>query len=115
MSGPHRIDWVKAGPLAAGQQPPQIEARNLNQYREHAAPCLHARREADGAEQAAALKRRIRAAIAIFANAIDDDVEPARHDAREVLTLVVDRRCAQLSDEGNVLATRGAPQLKAGQ
>src|SRR5262249_46253719 len=115
MSRPHRIDRVKAGTLAAGQQPPQAQARNLEHYREHATLCLHARREADGTEQAATYERRVRAAIAIFANTVDDDVETARQDACEVLTLVVDRRRAQLADEHHVLAARGAPQLEAGQ
>jgi hypothetical protein len=55
------------------------------------------------------------APIAVFANAVDDHVEPASHDAREVLTLVVDRRCAQLSNERRVLAARGAPQFETGQ
>ena len=56
-----------------------------------------------------------RQTIAVFANAIDDDVEPARQDAREVFALVVDRRGAELADQHCVRAARGAPQLKAGQ
>src|SRR5262245_63328620 len=95
MSRSHYIDRKETRTLAAGQQPPQIQARNLHHDREHATLCLHARREADGAEQATALERRVRAAIAIFADAVDDDVEAARQDAREILALVVDRRRAQ--------------------
>ena len=76
---------------------------------------LHARRVAIGAEQAAALERRERAAIAVLADAVEDDVEPARQDAREVFALVVDRRGAQLADKRRMLAARGAPQLEAGQ
>src|SRR6516225_10314543 len=115
MSRPHHIDRVKAGTLPVGQQPPQVQTRNLDHDRKHATLCLYARREADGAEQAAALERRIRAAIAVFANAVDDNVEPARQDAREVLTLVVDRRATEFADERRMLAARGAPQLEAGQ
>src|SRR5262245_47599810 len=115
MSRSHYIDRIETRTLAAGQQPPQIQARNLHHDREHATLCLHARREADGAEQATALERRVRAAIAIFADAVDDDVEAARQDAREILPLVVDRRRAQLSDERHVLAACGAPPLETSQ
>jgi len=76
---------------------------------------LHARRVAVGAEQAAALERRERAAIALLADAVEDDVEPVRQDAREVFALVVDRRGAQLADQRRMLAARGAPQLEAAQ
>src|SRR5262249_60153119 len=99
MSRPHRIDRVKAGTLAAGQQPPQVQARNLEHYREHATLCLHARREADGTEQAATFERRVRAAIAIFADTADGDVETARQDAREAVSSVVGRRRAPLTGE----------------
>ena len=76
---------------------------------------LNARRVAVGAEQAAALERRERAAIAGLADAVEDDVEPARQDAREVFALVVDRRGAKAADQRRVRATRGAPQLEAGK
>jgi hypothetical protein len=33
-----------------------------------------------------------RAAIAVLADAVEDDVEPARQDGREVFALVVERR-----------------------
>jgi hypothetical protein len=46
---------------------PQIQARHPQQHDEHAAPRLHARRIAEGAEQAAALERRERAAIVVLA------------------------------------------------
>ena len=76
---------------------------------------LHARRVAIGTEQAAALERRERAAIAVLADAVEDDVEPARQDAREVFALVVDRRSAQLADQRRMLAARVALQLERGQ
>ena len=76
---------------------------------------LHTRRVANGTEQAAALERGERAAIALLADAVEDDVEPARQDTREVFALVVDRRSAQLADQRRMLAARGAPQLEAGQ
>jgi len=60
MPRPHRIDRVKAGALAAGQQPPHVQARNLGYDREHATLCLNARREADDAEQSAGLKCRVK-------------------------------------------------------
>jgi hypothetical protein len=67
---------------------------------------LHAGRVAIGAEQPATLERRERAAIAILANAVEDDVEPAWQDAREVFALVVDRRGTQLADQRRMLAAR---------
>src|SRR6478735_8213157 len=115
MSRSHNIDRIKTGTLAGRQQPPQVQARNLHQDREHAPLCLHARREANGAEQATALERGVRSAIAVFADAVDDNVEAARQDAREILALVVDRSCAKLSDESALLAARGPPQFEAGK
>jgi hypothetical protein len=70
---------------------------------------LHARRVADGAEQAAALERRERTAIAVLPDAVEDDIEPARQDVSEIFALVVDRRGAKFADQPRVLATRGAP------
>ena len=78
MSRAHHVDRVEAGTLAARQPPPQIQARNPHQHGEHTTLRLHARRVAVGAEQAAPLERRERAAIALLADAIEDDVEPAR-------------------------------------
>src|SRR5438105_47230 len=82
---------------------------------DEAPPPLHARRVAVGAGQAAALERRERAAIAVLADAVEDDIEPARQDTREVIALVVDRRGAKLADQRRVRAVRGAPQLEASQ
>jgi hypothetical protein len=42
---------------------------------------LNARRVAVGAEQAGALERRERAAIADLGDAVEDDIEPARQDS----------------------------------
>src|SRR5205085_5119150 len=72
------------------------------------------RRVAVGAEQAATFERRERAAIAVLADAVEDDVEPAWHEAREVFALVVDCRRAELADQGRMLTAAGAPQLQAG-
>src|SRR5262245_13262709 len=77
MSCPHHIDGVEAGTLAARQPPPKIQTRNPHQDAEHAALCLHARRVADGAEKAAALERRERTSIAILADPVEYDIEPA--------------------------------------
>ena len=66
-----------------------------------------------GAEQTAALECGERAAVAVLADAVDGDVEPARQDAREIFALVVDRRGAELADQRRVRAARGAPQLEA--
>jgi hypothetical protein len=115
MSRTHGIDRVEAGSPAAGQQSPQVQSRDLHHDREHPTLCLHARRKADGTEQATWLERRVGAAIAVFANAVDDDVESTRQNPREVLMLVVDWRCPQVLDERHVLAAYGAPQLEAGQ
>jgi hypothetical protein len=73
---------------------------------------LDARRIAVSAEQAAAFECRERAAIAVLADAIKDDVKPARQDAREVFAFVIDRRGAQLADPRRMLAARGAPKLE---
>src|SRR5262245_65928492 len=75
---------------------------------------LHACRVAVGAEQAAALECRERAAIAVLADAVEDDIEPVGQDACEVFALVVDRRGAELADQSRLRAARGAPQLEAG-
>ncbi len=48
-------------------------------------------------------------AKAVFANAIKDNIEPAREDAREVFTLIVNRRGTECADERRVRAERGAP------
>src|SRR5512143_2917395 len=76
---------------------------------------MHICRVAIGAEQAAGLERRERAAIAVFADSIEDNVESARQDAREVFVLVVDRRGAERADERRMRATHRAPQLETGQ
>src|SRR5262245_24329548 len=115
MSRSHHIDRIEKGTLASGQQPPQVQARNLHQDGKHAPLCLYARRETNGAEQTTTLERGVRAAIAVFPDAVDHDVEATRHDARKILMLVVDRSCAKLSDESPLLASRGSPQLEAGQ
>src|SRR5262245_8392560 len=78
MSRPHHVDRVEAGTLAARQPLPKIQARDPHHDAEHAALRLHARRVTDGAEQAAALERRERTAIAFLADAVENDVEPAR-------------------------------------
>ena len=88
-----------------------VEARNPPQHGEHATLRLDARRVAIGDKQAARLERRERAAIGILADAVEDDVESARQDAREVFVLVVDRRGAELADQRRMLAARGAPQF----
>jgi hypothetical protein len=44
------------------------------------------------------LSTRERAAIAALADAVKDDIKPARHEAREVFALVVDRRDAELAN-----------------
>src|SRR5439155_13545259 len=103
VSRPHRIDRVEADTLAAWQPPRQIQARHPHQDGEHATLRLHARRVAEGAELAAALERRQGAATAVLADAVEDDVEPAWQDAREVLALVVDRRTAELTDQRRVI------------
>jgi len=115
MSRAHHVDRVEEGASAARQPPPQIEARYPHQHGEHATLRLHTRRVAIGAEQAPALERRERAAIAVLGDAVEDDVEPARQDAREVFALVVDRGGAQLADQHRMHAARSAPQLEAGQ
>src|SRR5262249_38467229 len=84
MSRPHHIDRVAAGTLAARQPPPQIKTGPPHQHGQHTTLRLHARCVAVGAEEATALKRREGAAIAVLADAVEDDVEPARQDAREV-------------------------------
>src|SRR5215472_18919650 len=93
MPSPHRIDRVDADALAAGepaqQPPPQIDARDPHQHGRQTMLRLHPRRVAVSAEQAAALQRRKRPAIAVLADAVEDNVEPARQDAREVLALIV--------------------------
>src|SRR4029077_15142218 len=89
--------------------------RAIHQNGDEPPPRLHARRVAVGAEQAAALERRERAAIAVLADAVEDDIEPARQDTREVIALVVDWRSAKLADQRGVRAARGAQQLEAGQ
>src|SRR4029077_9334653 len=52
---------------------------------------------------------------AALADAVEDHVEPARQDAREIFVLGVDRRGAELADQRRVSAARGAPQLEAGK
>ncbi len=111
MLRPHQVDRVDAGALAAKQplqQRLEILARQPHQDGERATLRLHARRVAIGAKQAAALERRERPAIAVLADVVEDAVEPARQDAREVFALVVDRRGGELADERRVLAARGA-------
>src|SRR5262249_29020110 len=112
-----QVDRIDAGALAAKQplqQRLEILARQPHQDGERSTLRMHARRVAVGAEQAAALERRERAAITALADAVEDDVKPAREDAREVFALVVDRRGAELAEERCMLAARGAPQLEAG-
>ena len=81
MPRPHRIDRIDADALAAGepaqQPPPEIYARDPHQHGRQTMPRLHPRRVAVSAEQAAALQRRQRPAIAILADAVEDNVEPA--------------------------------------
>ena len=60
---------------------------------------LYARRVAIGTEHATGLERRERAAKAVFANAIKDDVEPAREDTGEVFTLIVNRCGTKFTEE----------------
>src|SRR6516165_12309883 len=74
-----------------------------------------ARRVAIGAEEAAGLECRERAAIAVLADAVEDDVKAAGKNTREVFALVVNGRCAKLADQGRVRAAPGAPQLDAGR
>src|SRR5215471_9004468 len=119
MPRPHRIDRIDADALAAGepaqQPPPQVHARDPYQHGRQTMLRLHPRRVAVSAEQAAALQRRKRPAIAVLADAVEDNVEPARQDAREVLALIVDRRGAKLADQLCVCAARRAPQFQTGQ
>src|SRR5215831_947525 len=114
MSRAHHVDRVEKGASAARQPPPQIEARYPHQHGEHATLRLHTRRVAIGAEQAAALERRERAAISVLRDAVKDDVEPAWQDAREVFALVVDRGGAELTDQRRMRAARRAPELEVG-
>src|SRR5262245_26413701 len=111
MARPHHIDRVEAGSLATRQPPPQIQARNPHQYGEHAMTVLHTSRVPNGTEPATAGERCDRTAITVLADAVEDDVEPARQDAREVLMLIVDRRRAQFANQCRMFAARGAPQL----
>jgi hypothetical protein len=76
---------------------------------------LHTGRETNGEEQAPGLERCERTAIAVLADAVENDVEPARDHTREVFALVIDRRAAQLADQRCMLAARRAPQFEAGQ
>jgi hypothetical protein len=99
MLQPHRVDGIETGPLSAGQPPPQVQARNPHQHGEHASLALHARRVPIGAEQAAVVNDR---RLAILTYAVEDDVKPARQEAREIFVLVVDRR---QNDRGAI--TRG--------
>src|SRR5262249_23741788 len=119
MPSPHRIDRVDADALAARQPtqqpPPYIHAPNPHQDGGQATLRLDARRVAIGAEQATTLKGREGAAIAVLADAVEDDVEPARQNAREVFAFIIDRRGPEFADQRCVRAARGAPQLEAGQ
>jgi hypothetical protein len=114
MLQPHRVDGVERGSPSARQQPPEIQARNPHQHGGHASPTLHARRVAISAEQTARLERRERVAIAVFPDAVEDDVEPAWQDTREVFALVVDQRGPELADQRGVRPSGPAPQLKPG-
>ena len=75
---------------------------------------LHARRVAIRAEQAALLERREGAAIPVLGYAVENNIKPARQDAREVFALVVDRVGTELADQCRMLAARSAPHLDAG-
>src|SRR5262249_61920476 len=55
------------------------------------------------------------AAMPVLADAVEDDVEPARQNAREVFAFIIDRRGPEFADQRCVRAARGAPQLEAGQ
>ncbi len=50
-----------------------------------------------------------------LADAVENDVEPAGQDAREVFALIVYRCRTQLTDQCRMLAARGAPHLEARQ
>src|ERR1044071_9981552 len=112
MSSPYRIGRIEAEALAAGQPAqqaaPQIHARQPHQRREQTMLRIHMRRVAVGAEQAAAFERRKRAAIAVLANAVEDNVEPAGQNAGEVFVPVIDWRSAELADQRRVLAACAA-------
>src|SRR5262245_3893217 len=118
MLRPHQIDRIDAGALAIKQplaERLEILLRQPHQDSERTTVRLDARGVPISAEHAAALERRERGAIAALADAVEDDVKSARHDAREVIALVVDRGGAELQDERRVLRARGTPQFKARQ
>src|SRR6185369_15308099 len=75
---------------------------------------LHPCRIAVGAEQAAWPQCSEGAAITVLTDPVENDVKPARQDAREVFALVIDRRGTQCSDHRGVLPTRRPPQFQPG-
>src|SRR5262249_55466841 len=81
MLRPQQVDRIDAGALAAKQplqQRLEILARQPHQDGERSTLRMHGRRVAVGAEGAAALGRGERAAITALADAVEDDVKPAR-------------------------------------
>src|SRR5262245_22941084 len=109
MARAHCIDRVDVEALAARQPaqqlPPQIQLCNPRQDGGQTTLRLYTRRVAVGAEQAAVLERCERTAIAVLANAVKNDVEPARQDT--VLVEILGR-CHQ---SGALLRAR--PSLSA--
>src|SRR5437764_10771676 len=78
MSRAHHVNRVEAGTLVARQPSPKIKTCYPHQDSEHPTLRLRARRVTNGAEQAAALERGKRAAIAVLADAVEDHIESIR-------------------------------------
>lgn len=93
---------------------PEIESCHPRYDREQWAMRVHTRNVAISAEQASGLKCRKRTSIAVLTNTVKDDVEPIRHDARDVLTLIVDWSGTELPDHSCVLCSRGPPEFETG-
>src|SRR5215467_15147108 len=102
MACPHNIDRVELGTLATRQPPPEIQARNPHQHRQHTTLRLYTRRIAISAEQTTALECGERAAIAALTDAIEDDLKSAGQNAREVFAFVINRRGAEFTDKRRV-------------
>jgi hypothetical protein len=79
----HVIDRVNADAFSARKPAKEMQASCPYKKDQPAPIRLCARCIAEDAEQAARLERRQRAATAILGNAVQDDVEPTRHRARE--------------------------------
>src|SRR6516162_6178798 len=74
---------------------------------------LHARRIAIGAKQTTALECGERAAIAVLADAVENNIESTRQNAREVFAVVINRYGAEFANQRCMPSTRSAPQFEA--